>query len=79
MWIGSWNDVAAAKEAGVALLGRGVDILIHNTDAASFGVFQAVREARDAGRNVWAMGMNLDQNDVAPELILWSAMIKIPE
>jgi len=78
-WIGSWNDVAAAKEAGVALLGRGVDILIHNTDAASFGVFQAVREARDAGRNVWAMGMNRDQNDVAPELILGSAMIKIPE
>ena len=78
-WIGSWNDVAAAKEAGVSLLRRDVDILIHNTDAASFGVFQAVREARDAGRGVWAMGMNRDQNDVAPELILGSAVIRIPE
>ena len=78
-WIGSWNDVAAAKEAGVALLRRDVDILIHNTDAASFGVFQAVREARNAGRDVWAMGMNRDQNAVAPELILGSAVILIPE
>ena len=78
-WIGSWNDVVAAKEAAVALLRRDVDILIHNTDAASFGVFQAVREARDRGRDVWAMGMNRDQNDVAPELILGSAVIRIPE
>ena len=78
-WIGSWNDVTAAKEAAVALLRRDVDILIHNTDAASFGVFQAVREARGAGGDVWAMGMNRDQNDVAPELILGSAVIRIPE
>lgn len=78
-WIGSWDDVAAAKEAAVALLRRKVDILIHNTDAASFGVFQAVREARAAGRDVWAMGMNRDQNAVAPEVILGSAVIRIPE
>ncbi|GMR11877.1 MAG: hypothetical protein BMS9Abin29_0062 [Gemmatimonadota bacterium] len=78
-WIGSWNDVTAAKEAAVALLRSDVDILIHNTDAASFGVFQAVREARGAGRDVWAMGMNRDQNGVAPELILGSAVIRIPE
>lgn len=77
-FIGSWDDVAAAKEAAVAQLRRGADILIHNTDAASFGVFQAVREARDAGATVWALGMNRDQNDVAPESILGSAVIRIP-
>jgi len=78
-WIGNWNDVAAAKEATVAQLQQGADIVIHNTDAASFGVFQAVREAVDAGREVWAIGMNADQNDVAPEVILGSAVIRIPE
>lgn len=79
IWIGSWDDVAAAKEATVALIRRGADIVIHNTDAASFGVFQAVKEARAAGDDVWAMGMNRDQNDVAPEVILGSAMLRIPE
>ncbi len=77
-FIGNWNDVAAAKEATVAQLRQGADVIIHNTDAASFGVFQAVREAVDAGDEVWAMGMNRDQNGVAPEIILASAAIDIP-
>ncbi len=78
-FIGSWNDVAAAKEAAVAQLRAGADVLIHNTDAASFGVFQAVREARGRSGDVWALGMNSDQNDVAPDAILGSAVIFIPE
>lgn len=78
-FIGNWDDVAAAKEATVAHLRAGADVIIHNTDAAGFGVFQAVREARDAGREVWAFGMNRDQADVAPELILGSAVIHLPE
>jgi simple sugar transport system substrate-binding protein/basic membrane protein A len=76
---GSWDDVAAAKEATVAQLGRGADVIIHNVDAASFGVFQAVREAVAGGRTVWALGMNRDQNDVAPDVILGSAIINIPD
>ncbi len=76
---GNWDDVAAAKEAALAQLGRGADVLIHNVDAASFGVFQAVREARAAGRDAWAIGMNRDQNDVAPDVILGSAVIRIPD
>ncbi|HKJ02806.1 MAG TPA: BMP family protein [Longimicrobiales bacterium] len=78
-YIGNWDDVGAAKEATVAQLRRGADVVIHNTDAASFGVFQAVREAVEAGDRVWAMGMNSDQNDVAPEVILGSAVIRIPQ
>lgn len=76
---GSWDDVAAAKEATVAQLGRGADVVIHNVDAASFGVFQAVREAVAAGRTAWALGMNRDQNEVAPDVILGSAVIHIPD
>jgi len=78
-WIGSWDDVAAAKEAALALIEQGADVIIHNTDAASFGVFQAVREARERGREVWALGMNRDQNAVAPDVILGSAVIRIAE
>jgi basic membrane lipoprotein Med (substrate-binding protein (PBP1-ABC) superfamily) len=76
---GNWDDVAAAKEAAAAQLARGADVLIHNVDAASFGVFQAVRDAVATGRQAWALGMNRDQNDVAPDVILGSAVIRIPE
>ncbi len=75
---GSWDDVSAAKEAAAAQLRRGADVLIHNVDAASFGVFQAVREARAGGRTAWAFGMNRDQNEVAPDVIVGSAVIDIP-
>jgi len=78
-FIGNWDDVGAAKEATVAQLRRGADVIIHNTDAASFGVFQAVREAVEAGDRVWALGMNSDQNEVAAEVILGSAVIRIPQ
>lgn len=78
-FIGNWDDVAAAKEAAVAQLNRGADVLIHNLDAASFGVFQAVRETVAQGRTAWALGMNRDQNDIAPDVILGSAIIRIPK
>ena len=78
-FIGSWDDVAAAREAAVAQLRRGADVLIHNTDGASFGVFQAVRDAQADGSRRYAMGMNRDQNSVAPDVILGSAVIEIPE
>ena len=78
-FIGSWDDVAAAKEAALAQIRSGADVLIHNTDAASFGVFQAVRESSSVDRPVWAVGMNRDQNSIAPEVILGSAVIEIPQ
>jgi basic membrane lipoprotein Med (substrate-binding protein (PBP1-ABC) superfamily) len=76
---GNWDDVDAAKEAAVAQLSRGADVLVHNVDAASFGVFQAVRESVAGGRTAWAIGMNRDQNAVAPDVIIGSAVIRIPE
>lgn len=76
---GSWEDVAAAQEATVAQLRRGADVIIHNVDAGSFGVFQAVREAAERGDEVWVLGMNRDQNDIAPEVTLGSAAIHIPQ
>lgn len=78
-WIGSWDDVAAAKEAVTSHISRGADVIVHNTDGASFGVFNAVREAVDAGDPTWAIGMNRDQNDIAPEVTLGSAVIRIED
>ena len=75
---GDWYDVSAAKEAAAAQLRQGADVLIHNLDAASFGFFQAVRAVREGGREAWAFGMNRNQNDVAPDVIVGSAVINIP-
>ena len=73
-YIGNFDDVAAAKEHALAQIRRGADVLLHNADAASFGVFQAVRESR----GVLALGANKDQNGVAPDVIVASATLDVP-
>ena len=73
-YIGNFEDVAAAKEHALAQLGRGADVLIHNADAAAFGMFQAVRETRGA----LAIGSNRNQNAVAPDVIIASATLDVP-
>ncbi len=73
-YIGNFEDVAAAKEHALAQIRRGADLLLHNADAASFGVFQAARESR----GVYALGSNRDQNAVAPDVILASATLDVP-
>ena len=72
-WIGNWDDVSAGKEQALAQIGRGVDVLFQNADAAGLGVFQAARE-----RNVWIFGANSDQNDLAPQVALGSVFIDLP-
>jgi len=72
-YISNWEDVGAAKQAAIALIEQGCDVIIPNADAASLGVFQAARE-----KNVIAFGTNKNQNDLAPSGILASGVIDIP-
>ena len=72
-YIGNWEDIGAAKQAALALIGQGCDILIPNADAASLGAFQAAQE-----KHVMALGTNKNQNAVAPDVIVASGVIDIP-
>jgi basic membrane lipoprotein Med (substrate-binding protein (PBP1-ABC) superfamily) len=73
-YIGSWTDVSAAREATLAQIATGVDVLIHNANEAAAGFFQAVSESP----NVYAFGTNKNQNDQAPEHVLASATLDVP-
>ena len=73
-YIGNFDDVAAARENAVAQIRRGADVLLHNADAAAFGVFQAARD----NPGVLAIGANADQNGVAPDVIVASATLDVP-
>jgi len=73
-FIGSFEDVGAAKEAALAQISQGADLLFHNADAAGLGVFQAAGQA-----HIYAFGANRNQNDVAPDVVLASAVTDIPQ
>jgi basic membrane protein A len=73
-YIGNWEDASAGKEQALAQLGRGVDVIFQDADAAGLGAFQAVRETKHA----YIIGSNADQNAVAPEVTLGSVVIDLP-
>jgi basic membrane lipoprotein Med (substrate-binding protein (PBP1-ABC) superfamily) len=78
VFIGNFDDTAAAREAARALLEEGADLLLHQANDAGRGVFRAVAErARDGGR-AFVFGTNRNQNDMAPEVVLASATLDIP-
>ncbi len=73
-WLNTFDDVAAGREAALAMIRSGVDMLHHNADQAALGLFQAAKESP----GVYAFGANLDQRDLAPERVVGSVVIDLP-
>jgi basic membrane protein A len=65
----NYDDPAAGKEAALAQIERGVDLIFANANTTSFGVFEAAHE-----RGILAVGAATDQNSIAPDTILTSAV-----
>ena len=74
IYLNSFDDAAAGREAALALIRVGADMLHHNADAAALGLFQAVKETP----GVYAFGANSDQTPLAPDRVLGSAIIDLP-
>jgi basic membrane lipoprotein Med (substrate-binding protein (PBP1-ABC) superfamily) len=74
IYLNSFDDAAAGREAALALIRAGADVLHHNADAAALGLFQAIRETP----GVYVIGANADQTEVAPDRVLGSAVIDLP-
>lgn len=60
VWTSTWYDPAKEKEAAVALLDGGADIIAQHQDTT--GPQQAAEE-----RGVWSIGYNTDMAEMAPE------------
>ncbi len=74
VYLNSFDDAAAGREATLALIRAGADMLHHNADQAALGVFQAAKESP----RVYVFGANADQSHLAPERVLGSAVIDLP-
>lgn len=74
IYLNSFDDAAAGREAALALIRVGADMFHHNADAAALGVFQAAKESE----GVFVFGSNDDQAHLAPERVIGSAVIDLP-
>lgn len=67
----AWNDPTTAKSLSLDIIANGADVLFHAAGASGMGMFEACVE-----KDVWAIGVNIDQEHLAPKHMLSSALTK---
>ncbi|HCK09731.1 MAG TPA: BMP family ABC transporter substrate-binding protein [Candidatus Latescibacteria bacterium] len=72
--IGDFNDPARGKALAQGLIGRGCDIVLQLAGNSGLGVIEAVKEAPEG---VYAIGADMDQDDLAPGRVLTSILKRI--
>ena len=74
VYTGNFDDLGAARLATLSLINAGCDFIFHQANEAGRGVFQACTE-----RKVRCFGSNKNQNDLAPDVIVASAVLDVPK
>ena len=73
IYTGNFDDLGAARVATLSLANAGADFIFHQANEAGRGVFQACQE-----RQLRCFGSNKNQNDLAPDVIVASAVLDVP-
>lgn len=73
IYTGNFDDLGSAKLATLSLINAGCDFIFHQANEAGRGVFQACSE-----RKIRCFGSNKNQNDLAPDVIVASAVLDVP-
>jgi basic membrane protein A len=69
---GSFGDPAAGKAIANQYFADGADIIYHAAGGTGAGMIEAARE-----QNKWAIGVDMDQNYIAPNNVLTSALKRV--
>jgi basic membrane lipoprotein Med (substrate-binding protein (PBP1-ABC) superfamily) len=73
IYTGNFDDLGDARVATLSLINAGADFVFHQANEAGRGVFQACSE-----RKIRCFGSNKNQNDLAPDVIVASAVLDVP-
>ena len=76
-YTGTFDNVAHGKQVAQDLIAKGADVVFHAAGSDGLGVIQAVKEARAAGKQVYAIGVDSDQSHVAPDAVLTSMVKRV--
>lgn len=68
----SFSDAAKGKSIATNMYQQGMDIVFHAAGGVGDGVIEAAKE-----QDKWVIGVDRDQNDMAPENVLTSAMKRV--
>jgi basic membrane protein A len=77
MTSGAWNNPTKAKELALSLFKQGHDIIFVAAGGSSQGVFDAVQAVSKDGAQKFVIGIDSNQNYIAPGLVLTSMEKKV--
>jgi basic membrane protein A len=73
-YAGDFNDPGKGKEIALSQYADGADVIYHASGGTGLGLFQA---AQEKGSGFWAIGVDSDQYNLAPDNILTSMMKRV--
>lgn len=76
-YTGSFDNVAAGKQVGQDFVAKGAEVVFQAAGSDGLGAIQAVKEAREGGKTVWAVGVDSDQHHLAPNAMLTSMVKRV--
>lgn len=72
VYTGSFEDVAKGKESAITIYGQGADVIFSAAGACGIGAIEAAQE-----KNLYAIGVDSDQNHLAPNHVISSMMKRV--
>jgi len=73
-YTGKWDDPGKGAELAMAQFGQGADIVMHASGSCGLGVINA---AKTKGKGFYAIGVDADQDYIAPGRVLTSMMKRV--
>lgn len=73
-YTGSWDDVSKGRELALTQFSQGADIIYHAAGRCGIGV---IRAAQQKGKGYFAIGVDSDQDHLAPGHVLTSMMKRV--
>lgn len=73
-YTGKWDDPGKGTELALAQFGQGADIIFHASGSCGLGVISA---AKSKGEGYYAIGVDADQDYIAPGRVLTSMMKRV--
>ncbi len=74
-YLGAQNDLGKAREATLALINGGCDVIIASVSAATQGMMQGAQEAKDSGKDIYIFTNTSNQSKDYPEIFISTATV----
>ncbi|MFV2016431.1 MAG: BMP family protein, partial [Candidatus Heimdallarchaeota archaeon] len=72
-----WGDLSGGKTVAQSMIDTGVDIIFAAAGGTGLGVFDAAKEATDAGSKTYAIGVDSNQDHLKKGIVLTSMLKRV--